>query len=134
MGDNNGKYKEKTADMSFNQILNHNYHIFLDEIKNVRNSIKNNSLRDLVETRVKTNPNLISILRNLDKKHYDFLESKTPVTGRKELLVTSKESLFRPEIKRFQERILNRYTKPDSTKILLLLPCSIHNTPSYPFS
>jgi len=118
------KYNGKTVDMSFNKILNHNYHVFLNEIKNVRNSIKNSSIRELVENRITAHPNLISILRYLDKKHYTFLESKTPTVSNKELIVTSKETLNRPEIRRFQERILNRYIKPKSCKILLLLPCS----------
>jgi archaeosine synthase len=40
------------------------------------------------------------------------------------LQATSREAGFRPEIKRFQQRVLNRYQKPQNTKILLLLPCS----------
>lgn len=117
-------YRDKTSDISFKNILEHNYYMFLNEIKNIRNHINHGNLRDLVEKQVKNNPHLTAILRYLDKEYYNFLEKQTPVTSRNIILATSKETFNRPEIKRFQERILNRYKKPASTKILLLLPCS----------
>jgi archaeosine synthase len=44
---------------------------------------------------------------------------------RKQLLIaTTNDSLIRPEIRRFQERVIQRYEKPPSARILLLLPCS----------
>jgi archaeosine synthase len=118
------KYKGKPSDMNFKDILSHNYYTMLSEIKNVRNSIINDSLRNLVELRVKAYPNLIAIFRNLDEYHYDFLEKRTPITSKSKLLAITKESLYRPEIKRFQKRVIEKYLKPKSAKILLLLPCS----------
>jgi len=117
-------HKEKPAELSFENLLNHNYYALFNELKQVRNAIKKVDLRNLVEKRVKSNPNLISVLRNLDKNHYNFLEEKTPVVNNNVIYANSKESLARPEIIRFQDRIINRYSKPQSTKILLLLPCS----------
>lgn len=110
--------------MEFNDILNHNYIAMLNEIKLIRNEIINGNLRNLVEKRVKINPHLTSILRYLDMYHYSFLEKNIPVVSNQKINATTKESLNRPEIKRFQQRILNRYKKPDLAKILLLLPCS----------
>jgi len=118
------KYKGKPSEMNFDEILNHNYHSLLNEIKNVRNAIYNNQLRGLVETRVINDPHLTSILRNLDNNHYLFLEKQTPLTSNSTIFATSKEVFNRPEIKRFQERIIKRYKKPKSAKVLLLLPCS----------
>jgi archaeosine synthase len=118
------KYKGKPSEMNFENILSHNYYTISSEIKNVRNSIINDSLRNLVEIRVKAYPNLIAIFRNLDKYHYDFLEKRTPLTSKSKLLAVTKESLYRPEIKRFQKRVIEKYIKPKSAKILLLLPCS----------
>ncbi len=110
--------------MNFNMMLNHNYYALVNEIKQIRNAISLGCLRELVETRIRSDPYLLSILKILDFQHYSFLEKRTPIVRKKKLLATSKESLFRPEIKRFQERLLSRYQKPNSTKILLLLPCS----------
>lgn len=118
------KVERKVSEMDYLQILNHNYFVLLDEIKRVRNAIILGNLRELVETRIRSDPSLASILKILDFQYYNFLEERTPVVRKNKLLATSKESLFRPEIKRFQERVIKRYRKPKDTQILLLLPCS----------
>ena len=118
------KLHGKPSEMSFKQILDHNYYELINEVKQVRNAIVSGCLRELVETRVRTYPILTAILRNLDFNHYSFLEERTPLIRSSRLIATSKESLYRPEVKRFQERVIERYIKPRGTKILLLLPCS----------
>ena len=118
------KFENNPSDMNFQDILTHNYQIIFNEMKNIRNAIYNKNLRSLVETRVKSDSGLTSILRNLDNLSYKFLEKRTPIASKNKLIATSKESLFRPEIKRFQERTIERYKKPSSAEILLLLPCS----------
>jgi len=118
------KFNGKPSEMKFQQILDHNYYAIQSEIKKVRNAIATGCLRELVETRVRASPGLTAMLRNLDFDHYDFLEKRTPIIRSSQLIATTKESLSRPEIRRFQERVINRYYKPKSTKILLLFPCS----------
>ena len=118
------KFRGRPSEMKFQQILNHNYYAMQSEIKRVRNAINAGCLRELVETRIRVNPRLTAMLRNMDFDHYDFLEERTPLVRSSQLIATTKESLYRPEIKRFQERVIDRYRKPKSTKILLLLPCS----------
>ncbi len=106
----------------FIHLLHHNYYVALSEMKNIRNRIRNNLLRELVESRVRTEPALVSMLRHFDKQ-YDFVEKYFPIRKEK-MIITSKESLFRPDVRRFQKRLKERYIKPESKKILLLLPCS----------
>jgi len=118
------KNKGKPRDMTYKQIIEHNYYALHNEIKNIRNTIRKGNLRELVETRIRINPELTAILRNLDYNHYKYLEERTPITKTSQLIATTKESLYRPEIKRFQQRVIERYQKPKHTKILLLLPCS----------
>ena len=110
--------------MPFENILKHNYEMLLNEIINIKNHIFNGLLRDLVEIRVKTNVDSTALLRILDNKHYGYLEENTPIISNNRLFITHKESYNRPEIKRFQQRLINNYKKPKDTKILLLLPCS----------
>lgn len=110
--------------MGFDEILQHNYHMLSYEIKEVRNAIIAGSLRELVEIRVRSSPHLSSLLRLLDLNHYLFLEERIPIVRKHPLIATTKDSLQRPEIRRFQERVIQRFEKPASTKILLLLPCS----------
>jgi archaeosine synthase len=117
------KYKE-ISKMSFNDILFHNYYTYFNEVQKIRNAIKNNNLRNLVENRIKVDPQLTSIMRNLDYHYYSYLEKKTPISKKNIILANSKESILRPEIRRYQIRIIERYIKPESVTILLLLPCS----------
>jgi archaeosine synthase len=118
--------------MGYEEILQHNYYMLFSEIKQVRNAISTGSLRELVETRIRSSPHLTALLRILDLNHYPFLEERTPVSRTQPLIATTKDSLTRPEVRRFQERIIQRYEKPPSTHILLLLPCSA--TKPYSFS
>jgi archaeosine synthase len=110
--------------MKYTEILQHNYSTLLREIKQVRNAIVAGSLRELVETRVRTSPHLSSILRILDLNHSRFLEERTPVMRKQLLIATTNDSMVRPEVRRFQDRVIQRYEKPPSARILLLLPCS----------
>jgi len=116
--------KTKPEDLSYNDILNHNYNKIYSELKQVRNSIAKQNLRNLVENKLNVDSNSAAILKNFDRKYYEFLERRAPVASKNKLIATSKESMNRPEIKRFQERVISRYKKPESAKVLLLLPCS----------
>ncbi len=118
------KIKDKPSEIGFSDILKHNYYAMFNEIKHVRNSIRSGNLRELVEKRVTAHPTLTAMLKILDQNHYKFLEERIPIIRKNQLISTTKHSLFRPEIIRFQNRVLKRYSKPNSTKILLLLPCS----------
>ena len=122
--------------MDFENLLNHNYYTALKEIKTIKQAIKIGKLRELVETRIQTSPELVSILRLFDSKYYDFQEEFLPITRKNQyvdnknkthkiqMICTTLESLKRPEVIRFRQRLINRYLKPDFAKILLLLPCS----------
>ncbi len=114
------------ASYSFNQLLHHNYYMLYQEILLIHHAIQRHSLRDLVEKRIRNAPELVTLLRYLDSIGYDHLEQRSNVSMPESYILqaTSREAGFRPEIKRFQQRIINRYKKPQNTKILLLLPCS----------
>lgn len=101
-------------------------------MKQVRNAILTGSLRELVETRVRARPSLTAMLRIMDLNHYPYLEKRTPIMRKQALIATTTDALTRPEVRRFQERVIQRYVKPKSTKVLLLLPCSAKKP--YPFS
>ena len=112
------------SDMGYDEILTHNYHALSAEMKQVRNAILTGSLRELVETRVRARPSLTAMLRIMDLNHYPYLEKRTPIMRKQALIATTTDALTRPEVRRFQERVIQRYVKPKSTKVLLLLPCS----------
>ena len=122
---------KNNKDMSFEKMLKHNYFALYNELKLVRNIIKKSDLRSLVEKRVKSDPALTAILRNIDMNYYSFFEEKTPVSSSNIIYANTKESMSRPEIKRFQDRVIERYKKPVSAKICIMLPCSLKKPYSF---
>ncbi len=116
-------------DTSFSGTLAHNYHAAFSEIKRVRNAIRNGSLRNLVESRASFQPEIASMVCVLDKEYYGFQERRYPSVGKK--IVASSLTINRPDVERFRKRVLDRYVRPDSTKILVLLPCSARKPYSF---
>ncbi len=107
--------------MGFPGNPNNNRRHMQDEIRLIREGIVRGRIRELVESRVRTEPWLVEALRYMDDKH-DLINPYIPVTGDK-VLVTTRESFYRPDIVRFRERLWNTYQPPERD-VLLLLPCS----------
>lgn len=114
---------DSASEFNFENLLMHNYIVTFNELRNIRNAIKDERLREIVESRIRSEPLLVSMLRILDFEHYKFQEMFAPIVKRR-LKVVSKESLYRVDIIRFQRRLKERYKKPASVRLLLLLPCS----------
>ncbi len=101
----------------------HNDHALHREMLLVRNHLVHGRLRELVERRLGNAPWNTAVVRHLDLREYDLVEPYAPVAGG-EMLAYAHESLTRPEIVRFRRRVRERYAKPASARVLLLLPCS----------
>ncbi len=94
------------------------------EVARVHRAIALGRLRELVEQRARARPELAAHLRRFDKECYDFFEARAPLVRAGPLYATSKESIERVEIERYRRRIESRYAKPESARVLLVLPCS----------
>lgn len=125
------KKQDTVSEMTFEDILDHNYYMMYQEMQLVRTSIKNHNLRRLVELRIGADPLLTTILRNLDDRSFSYLEKRTSLHNMNTLYATTFESLKRPEIARFQKRVLHQYEKPMSASVLLILPCSMKKPYSF---
>src|SRR6266704_2978628 len=101
----------------------HNERALFREMLLVRNHLAHGRLRELVERRLANAPWNTAIVRHLDLRGYDLVEPYTPVAGG-ELLAYSRAALTRPDVVRFRRRVRERYAKPPSARVLLLLPCS----------
>src|SRR5947209_3162192 len=101
----------------------HNDRALYREMLLVRNHLVHGRLRELVERRLANAPWNTAIVRHLDLREYGLVEAYTPVSGG-EMRAYASESLTRPEIVRFRRRIRERYGKPPSARVLVLLPCS----------
>jgi len=108
----------------FENVLVHNIRSLYHELALVKTAISNGTLRGLVEQRMVTEPKLAALIRIMDLEQYERLEQYFPVFRSGQFLTSSRDALGRPEIIRFQNRIINRFKKPDDARVLVLLPCS----------
>lgn len=94
------------------------------ELALVRSAIRSGRLRELVEARLTTEPALAELLRYADADLARELEERSPAVAEGIRGYVLRESTRRPEVRRFQARLIERYRPPPSKAVLLLLPCS----------
>ncbi len=104
-------------------LLGHNLRSMVAELRRVRVAIRRGDLRELVEQRVANDPWQTGVLREMDYRAYEWQERHASVAGAP-MRAYSRESLHRPEVVRFRRRLQERYARPPSAEVLLLLPCS----------
>ena len=92
------------------------------ELAVIRMFIAQGQLRELTESRCRLRAPHVAILRHLDSR-YAFTERFAPVVRAGVLRANSGESLSRPEVRRFMERVIDRYIPPEAD-VAVLLPCS----------
>jgi len=93
------------------------------ECEKISDFIGSGRLRELVDQRAPSSPFSVAVLRLMDDLAFGYLEETCPTVGEK-FACNSTQSLFRPEVKRFREKMLKDYRKPSHKRILILLPCS----------
>lgn len=104
-------------------LLGHNLRAQVAELRKVEAAIRSGTLRELVEQRAANDPWMTAILRELDYRNYDWQELHFPVVG-PPLKAYSRESIHRPDVVRYRRRLRERFRRPPSAQVLLLLPCS----------
>jgi archaeosine synthase len=102
----------------------HNVSMYMSLLSECIHAMNNGTLRGLVETYTHASPAAAELLRNIDKQLYSFIEEFTPTTGSVTLPLIGPESYNAPSIRRFRERLLERYQPPPNKKTILLIPCS----------
>ncbi|USH00280.1 DUF5591 domain-containing protein [Thermococcus argininiproducens] len=93
-----------------------------ETIELVRKALEENKLRYLVENFFYTQSHM-GILRIADKEHADYLEKYTPIQ-KETVYFISDASQNRPEVIRWRERVVERFTPPENIEALFLFPCS----------
>jgi len=101
----------------------HNTRALFEESRYVAMAIRAGRLRELAERRAVNDPWSTAVLREFDLRYVEWQEAHAPVAGAPIYAYTA-QSLLRPEVLRFRRRLVERYTKPPSARVLLLLPCS----------
>ncbi len=110
------------AEFSRQDCADHNATVLRAELARVRGRVREGRLRDYVEGQVRHEAWLTATLRRLDQQ-YGYLEARTPVFRREELLAATDDALRRVEIQRFADRVTSRYRRRLDAP-LVLLPCS----------
>ena len=100
----------------------HNVNALRAELARVRERIRAGRLRDYIEGQARHGAWLTATFRRLDQQ-YGYLEERTPLQRRDDLLAASDDSLRRVEIQRFADRVTSRYVDRFDAP-LVLVPCS----------
>lgn len=96
------KYNPK--ELSEKMLAEHNLYQTFKEIKTIRHAIREGTLWELVEQRIRAHPHMIDAYRVI-KKYNKYLETVEPISRRKAYFETGVESRGRPEIYRVKQRI-----------------------------
>jgi archaeosine synthase alpha-subunit len=102
----------------------HAREMYRRSMREVDAALRRGELRELVEARLAAEPAAAEVLRYADRELAGLLESRAPVTSETSHRYVLAESQRRPEMRRFRERLLDRYRPPPSKSVLLLVPCS----------
>lgn len=103
--------------------IEHNVAALEAELARVRERIRSGRLREYLEGQARHAPWMTAALRRFDQER-EFVRERTPLFRRSELLATTDDSLHRPEVTRFADRIAERYENRFEDVPLLLVPCS----------
>lgn len=101
----------------------HNRMALRQEIALVASYIERGILRELVESRCRMAAGQVAVLRHLDR-NYSFIEKYQPIGRAGTMRANSAESQNRAEVRRFAERLIERYIPPKNADVAVLLPCS----------
>ncbi len=104
------------------KIAGHNTLLLERELSKIREYIRAGTLREYVESCVRSSTFLTAVLRILDAE-CEYFEPRTPIARKRVMKINTMESLRRIEVRRFANRVLERYTPP-TRRILLILPCA----------
>ena len=113
--------KEMSKEERVEKIAEHNLYVSFEEIRRIKQAIREGNLWELVEMRIRNHPNLLDAYRTL-KKYVEIFERYDPIFKRSAFFYTGSESLNRPEPYRYTKRLMERYTPPRQASVLLLLP------------
>jgi archaeosine synthase len=102
--------------------VEHNKSVLAAELARVRARIKDGTLRDYIEGQARFTQWCTGVFREIDQE-WNYSEERTPIARRSEIRATSDDTMRRVEIRRFADRVTNRYTNRFEQP-LVLVPCS----------
>ncbi|MHA1383514.1 MAG: tRNA guanosine(15) transglycosylase TgtA [Candidatus Helarchaeota archaeon] len=102
-------------------LAKHNLYICLEEMKRIRQAIREGKLWELVQVRIHSHPRLIEAFNYVLGKYKSYIERLEPISKRSAIFITEIDPMNRPEVFRYQENLKKYYKVPQSAKYLILL-------------
>jgi len=104
-------------------LTRHNLYVTAEEIRSIKQALREGSLWEMLETRCRSHPRLYEGFKRL-AIYKDYLEGNDPIIGRraKGIFIYDDVSASRPEVMRYKQRISKRFRRPEDKDILVLLP------------
>ena len=125
---------ELDNDSRTKNIALHNLYVSQTEIKNIRVSIKDGNLWELLERRSRAHPLLYRAFKFIiDEYKGGFLEYSTPVTKQIGLKVYDEDSFYRPEYTRAREKMYKSF-KPSNPELVILVTSGKKNPTEFLYS
>ncbi len=97
-------------------IAEHNLWVSFEEIRRIKQAIKEDNLFELVECRIRSHPNLLFAWRQI--REYGWLLEQYDPSMKHSFLYSGVESCYRPAVLRHHERVLN-VELPDKDEIII---------------
>ncbi|MHA1486409.1 MAG: tRNA guanosine(15) transglycosylase TgtA [Promethearchaeota archaeon] len=108
-------------DLRIQLLAKHNLYLSFSELKTIRQAIREGNLWELVEQRIRNHPNLVKAA-SLIKKNRPLFEVYEKIYKNHGRLYSSKESVDRPLIYRYEQKLLNNYRPPKDAQYFIVLP------------
>ncbi|WP_114576961.1 archaeosine synthase subunit alpha [Saliphagus sp. LR7] len=100
----------------------HNENALRAELAVVRQRIREGRLRDYVEGQARHDQWLTATMRELDDR-WGYIEERAPILREAEMTAATGDTIRRPEIRRYADRVTTRYRNRFENP-LVLVPCS----------
>jgi 7-cyano-7-deazaguanine tRNA-ribosyltransferase len=104
-------------------LAEHNLYVCIAELRRIKQAIRDGRLWEHLEMRVHGHPALFTALKKL-QNHADFIEKCAPSAKKSGLFFLGSVGLARPEVVHYGNRLRERYSPPQDSKVLLLAPQS----------
>ncbi|TKJ22632.1 MAG: hypothetical protein CEE43_05230, partial [Promethearchaeota archaeon Loki_b32] len=103
----------------------HNLITASNYMKKIKQYLNYEDYRVFVEKSSLDETNLISILKILDKKYFNYLKYETPIIQKsKNIRCLGPSSYNRPDFQHFRENAIKNFEPESWTRLIILLPCS----------
>ncbi|MEM1753744.1 MAG: tRNA guanosine(15) transglycosylase TgtA [Candidatus Methanomethylicaceae archaeon] len=102
-------------------LAKHNLYVVIEEIKIIKEAIREGRLWELLEMRCRSHPRLYEGFKKI-LKYSKYLEEQDPIISKRGIFFYDYLSMNRPEVIRYKNRLEERYEKPENKEVLLLLP------------